>query len=430
MKFFLFLSLLFWMASVCRAQFYPSGAKWLPQDNKVIDEYMGRLLAETENSTEPLLPVVQEFQDMIENDTILYMLFSSMFTEVPQGAPYNDTIYGDPQVRDYKVALRMMNKIIRKAPEYSNSSLVGLPLSALLSWSMGTKSGFSFFVNEKVNQQLKKVLNDWSRFLLSPESCDVLNESPSGWLSTDAQNEMGGLVDLYECDPSKEYYGFTSWDDFFVREFRPGKRPVPAENASDILNVCESAPYRLVQGVNKSDTFWIKAQPYSLVHMLANDSLTDNFVGGTVYQAFLSPTSYHRWHSPVNGQVVKAYVVNGTYYSKAPSFGLNDTINEDSQSYLAEVAARAIILIESDNSDIGLVGIVLIGMAEVSSCEITVKEGDMVKKGDQLGMFHFGGSTHCLLFGPDVKWDFDFRGQQPGGNTTDIPVRGKLASLV
>jgi phosphatidylserine decarboxylase len=28
------------------------------------------------------------------------------------------------------------------------------------------------------------------------------------------------------------------------------------------------------------------------------------------------------------------------------------------------------------------------------------------KKGDEIGRFHFGGSTHCVVFGPKVKLVF------------------------
>jgi phosphatidylserine decarboxylase len=35
-------------------------------------------------------------------------------------------------------------------------------------------------------------------------------------------------------------------------------------------------------------------------------------------------------------------------------------------------------------------------MNEVSTCQITLREGDRVKKGDEIGMFHYGGSTHCI----------------------------------
>ena len=69
------------------------------------------------------------------------------------------------------------------------------------------------------------------------------------------------------------------------------------------------------------------------------------------------------------------------------------------------------------------------GMADVSSNEITVKEKDKVKKGDQLGMFHYGGSTHLLIFRPEVKIEFDTRSQTPGLRTDNILVKSKIATV-
>jgi phosphatidylserine decarboxylase len=55
-----------------------------------------------------------------------------------------------------------------------------------------------------------------------------------------------------------------------------------------IVSACESAPFAISTHVKEHDRFWLKSQPYSLRHML--DGLcVDEFVGGTVYQAFLSP---------------------------------------------------------------------------------------------------------------------------------------------
>jgi phosphatidylserine decarboxylase len=163
--------------------------------------------------------------------------------------------------------------------------------------------------------------------------------------------------------------------------------------------------------------------------MLADDPLAPQFVGGTVYQAFLSALSYHRWHSPVSGKIVKTYVQPGTYYSEAQSEGFDPSGPNDSQGYITEVATRAMIFIEADNPDIGLMCFMPVGMAEVSTCEITVYEGQHVKKGDELGMFHFGGSTHCLIFRPGVKLTFDLHGQKPGLNSSNIPVNSRIATV-
>ena len=203
----------------------------------------------------------------------------------------------------------------------------------------------------------------------------------------------------FKCDPTKPHHGFTSWDDFFTREFRNGVRPTEAPNDDTVVvNACEAAPYKLATDVKRRDKFWIKSQPYSLEHMLANDPLVDKFVGGTIYQAYLSTYSYHRWHSPVSGKVIKIQLQDGSYYSDTLAEGLDPTGTWGSQAYLTEVATRAMVFIEADNPHIGLMCFLAVGMSEVSTYEITVYEGQRIEKGQQTGMFHFGGST------PTVAW--------------------------
>lgn len=131
------------------------------------------------------------------------------------------------------------------------------------------------------------------------------------------------------------------------------------------------------------DKFWSKAQPYALQFMMDNDPWATQFEGGTVYQAFLSALSYHRWHAPVSGTVVKTYLVEGSYYSEALSEGNDPSAPNDSQGYIAEVATRALIFIEADNPDIGLMCFMAVGMAEVSTCDVKVYEGQHLTKGQE-----------------------------------------------
>jgi phosphatidylserine decarboxylase len=328
--------------------------------------------------------------------------------------------------------LELLNTIMTHAPEFNQTGLVGCPINAIFDWPMGTAAGFAAFLNDAVNRQLKQLLNGWARYLSSSDSAYVLNQDPhKGWFGADARKAMPNFDQEFKCDPGQPHHGFKSWDDFFTREFRPDVRPVarPHEDAV-IINACESAPFRIARHVKQRDRFWIKSQPYSIVHMLANDRLADRFVGGTIYQAYLSPLSYHRWHSPVNGTIVKAYVKDGSYYSEAPSEGFDPAGPNDSQAYITEVATRALIFIEADHRDIGLMCVLAVGMAEVSTCEITVYEGQRVTKGEQLGMFHYGGSTHCLIFGPQVQLEFDLHGQKPGLHSNNIQVNSRIATVV
>ncbi len=405
--------------------------EWLPSDQAILDSWIEALILEVEAEKKPLLPVIEEFKALIEGDAEIYMLFNQMFEQVPHKPPYNKDPTGKPQVRHYQHMLQLINGIMTKAPEFNKTGLVGFPINAILDWPMGTTGGFAAFLNDKVNVQLKKVLHEWAKFLGSTDSCYVLSSDPhKGWFGADARQAMPNFDEEFQCDPNKPHHGFTSWDDFFTREFRPGVRPVAApEDNAVIANACESAPYKIAHDVKWHDKFWIKAQRYSLAHMLANDEFADRFVGGTIYQAFLSALSYHRWHSPVSGRVVKAYVKDGTYYSETLAEGFDPSGPNESQAYITEVATRAIVFIEADNPAIGLMCIMFVGMAEVSTCQITVYEGQRVKKGEQIGMFHFGGSTHCLFFGPHVDLEFDLHGQTPGLDSSNIPINSRIATV-
>jgi phosphatidylserine decarboxylase len=75
---------------------------------------------------------------------------------------------------------------------------------------------------------------------------------------------------------------------------------------------------------------------------------------------------------------------------------------------------------------------IAVGMDEISSCDITVHEGQKVMKGDELGTFHLGGSTHCLVFRPEVQLDWKRDAQPPYSDVqfdqhTIIPVNSWLA---
>lgn len=224
----------------------------------------------------------------------------------------------------------------------------------------------------------------------------------------------------------------TTLADFFTRKVHDKARPVASpEDDNVIANACESKVFNIQRGAQLRDRFFAKGQPYSVLDMLGHDPLAQHFAGATVYQAFLSALSYHRWHAPVSGTIRRAFVQDGTYFSEPLFEGVGDPSNTDidtggisvGQGYLSSMAARGIIFIDADNPAIGLMAFIAIGMDEVSSIDITVKEGQHVKKGDQLGMFHFGGSTHCLLFRKGVK----VSGFPEVGRKENVPVRGRLA---
>ena len=423
---------------------------WLPSDHQKLRKWVDGLLERCPPAGSTALdPVLQDFKNYIEANGVIRLLASQMFVEVPVTPPYNLDPTLKPQIRSYDEMFAVINVILTEGPQWYKSDnadamgLIGFPINAILDWPMGTRSGYDFFTRPDVNVHWKAVLDKWGRFLASSASASVLDPK-KGWLSEEALTILAAkgndgvdsytFAQLYNCDPNAPYYGFKSWDEFFTRTFRPGIRPIaypdngppdalqPVDPTSVLVHACESTPCFRKENVKLQDTFWLKSQPYSLAEMFSGNpdrsgkEVAGPFVGGQVYQAFLSALSYHRWHAPVSGVILDVWVSAGTYYSENFYEGFANVVDNiprpdpnapnNSQPYIAEVATRGIILIQADNPNIGMMACVFIGMCEVSSCEFSVSKGSHITKGQEIGSFHFGGSTHSLVFRPQAKLKF------------------------
>ncbi|RDW75854.1 phosphatidylserine decarboxylase family protein [Coleophoma crateriformis] len=424
---------------------------WMPADHRLHKEWLQKQVDHVDKNPQTLPPVLVEFKKLIETNPRIHMYFTAMFEEIPVKRIYQQDPTGNRQIRDYEHMLQILAHILRTAPHWTDAAekvgMVGVPMNAVFDYPMSTPSGHAAFLDPEVNAMVKKVLNEWGKYLKSPESAKVLGKDKNGWFGETATKDVESVANkagdtelqfpqMFKCDPKAEYHGYKSWDDFFTRELNEeaGYRPIAApDDDSIIANACESKPFSTQRDCKLFDRFWIKGQPYSVGDMLAQDPLKEQFDGATVYQAFLSALSYHRWHSPVSGTIKKAYVVDGTYFSEPLWEGLGDPDTKEinkmgissAQGYISSLAVRAIIFIEADNKDIGLMAFIGIGMDEVSTCDITVKEGQHVKKGEQTGMFHFGGSSHCLLFRKGVQ----VGGFPEPGRDHNVPVRSAVAAV-
>lgn len=359
-----------------------------------------------------LLPAVQEFKDFIEGDPNVYTEFIRMFEGVKN------------EPKDYYTLIAMYNRAIRIAP----TPVTGPPMSMVMLEIMNTQAGFSAFTKDSLNEHYKKMMQTWTTFLKSPNSRYVLSDVPvDGWLSPEVKESLvlhypgRSFEEVFVCDESAPHYGFTSFDDFFTRRYRnvQGDRLIDeTENLQLVSAPCESSVFAIRHNVQAIDKLFIKGEAYSLHHLLCGDESVPSFIEGTIFQTFLSTTDYHHWHAPVNGTIQRIIPVPGTYFTQAPNT-LDDPFPWGSAdgkvpppylrslTYFANTAARLIMFIEADNKSVGLMCFIAIGMGEISSCEATVYEGQKVKRGDQLGMFHFGGSTCLLLFNKHAQLEID-----------------------
>lgn len=376
---------------------------WLPAEEAALARYRKTLAAHAREHADgvPMTETVRELAALAEGEPPLRMaLTRAIDEERSRGYELGYETIGE--------LMTVIDFVMTYAPPFSESGLVVCPLNALLDWPLCMPSGYAFFRDRAVNAQLKRVLNVWCGFLGGPHSRAHLNASePDGWFSAEAVKRIG--MSQFHCDPQLPYWGFASWNDFFTRRFLPDARPVAApDDPAVIVSACEAAPYHVAHDLKLLDTFWIKSQPYSLrdIFTAARGELARGFVGGSLYQAFLSAYDYHRWHAPVAGRIAHAYLVDGTYYSSTEAEGADPAGLNDSQGYMTAVATRAVIVIDADAPEIGRVACVFVGMGEVSSCMIDALPGQHVEKGEEIGYFQYGGSTYCMLFEPGVIGSF------------------------
>jgi phosphatidylserine decarboxylase len=223
-------------------------AGWLPEEQDDLEAWLAghRERVEARGEQVVLHPVLIEFQELMDSDPVVRMYMNQMIAQVPNTRPYSRR-----HLESVEQMMRLINEVLTMAPEFGpRSAMVATPLGAILDWTMGTPAGFAAFRDPRINAMLKKVLTVWCEFLSSRHSLYVLNESPSGWKSADAQRTVG--IDQYEHDPQDEHWGFSSWNDFFTRRFKDGERPVASpDDDKVIVSACESTPYGISTDVNR-----------------------------------------------------------------------------------------------------------------------------------------------------------------------------------
>jgi phosphatidylserine decarboxylase len=114
----------------------------MPTDHRIHREWLKKTVQHVDNNEQQLVPVLQEFKELIEGNTRIFMLFNSMFEEIPVKKPYCKDPTGHKQIRDYYHMLQILNHILTTAPAWTdaaeNVGMVGVPMNAIYDWPMGT----------------------------------------------------------------------------------------------------------------------------------------------------------------------------------------------------------------------------------------------------------------------------------------------------
>jgi phosphatidylserine decarboxylase len=196
---------------------------------------------------------------------------------------------------------------------------------------------------------------------------------------------------------AKKPYSFKSFNEFFYRALKPGARPIAAGDGVAVLPA--DGRHLAFQNVDAAEGFYAKGQRFDLKSFLGSEELGRDFAGGSLLISRLCPVDYHRFHFPVAGTPGEPRLINGFLYSVSP-IALRQNL-----AYLWE-NKRVVTIVESPV--FGKVAVCEIGATMVGSILQTHVPGRAVAKGEEKGLFKFGGSCVVTIFQPGrIKLDAD-----------------------
>jgi phosphatidylserine decarboxylase len=240
----------------------------------------------------------------------------------------------------------------------------------------------------------------WGSFLDTTESFD--DEVLQSFIESSPKYRVeDSLVDGKPNAPS----GWLTFNQFFARELNPGLRPIsePTDNTVVVApaDCTYKATYPIATDSTIPDITIKKTHTFaSVADLLEGSAHAGDFANGQFVHYFLGPYSYHRFHTPVAGKILECYPVSGSVYLDVNlAKGQFDAPDSSEDGYEFS-QARGVLVIDTTGSpygDIGLVAIVPIGMAQVSSVHMTATRGSDALKGDEFGYFVFGGSDIIVL---------------------------------
>jgi phosphatidylserine decarboxylase len=259
-------------------------------------------------------------------------------------------------------------------------------------------------------------------------------------------------ADLWE-EPSTGWLSFNHW---FARSWRNinEARHISGEGDDNIIVSTADSMYDgnwpIKDGIVSIDgdqNLYLKGVKVNWPIKDLLRTTSDDWKNGHFMHAFLSPTDYHRQHSPVTGKVIEARVIqnqvylqvekrkdeNGICADRAITRPMHEILRRAKNVSTTALDApddagyqwcqtRGLIVIQTEKH--GKVAVLPIGMAQVSSVILTVKVGDNVNKGDNISYFQFGGSDVVVVFEKPVK----FRSDLVAGKTK-LDVRQQMATF-
>lgn len=179
---------------------------------------------------------------------------------------------------------------------------------------------------------------------------------------------------------------YQSFNEFFIRKFKPGKRPFV--QTPGMMPAFAEARYVGFSSITPELTFPVKGKDLTAQGLLANTEWAKVFEGGPLMVARLCPVDYHRYHYPDAGKVLAHYMVHGAYDSVNPL-----ALKLKSDILIAN--ERQVSILQTEN--FGKIAYIEVGAICVGKIVQSHPWEQSFERGMEKGYFLFGGSTVVVL---------------------------------
>ncbi|MFT7667933.1 MAG: phosphatidylserine decarboxylase [Planctomycetota bacterium] len=185
---------------------------------------------------------------------------------------------------------------------------------------------------------------------------------------------------------------YPSLGAFFIRRLVDGARPI--ETDPQLIPSPVDGHFQTITTINEGSVLQAKGFSYPVRELLAGVGEEIELEGGQAWTIYLSPSDYHRIHSPEDAKLVEARWVEGARYSVAPGVL--------AKRQVLSINDRAVLLLETEHGPLllVLVGALNVGRIRVLGVEPAERaelgKGLAFDRGAELARFEMG-STIVLI---------------------------------
>ena len=197
---------------------------------------------------------------------------------------------------------------------------------------------------------------------------------------------------------------FRCFNDFFTRQVKEGRRPVDM-SADTLISPCDG--YLSAYRISPDAEFSIKHSWYNVSDLVGGADIAEEYTNGTCLVLRLGVENYHRYCYIDDGFKSRNRHIKGRYHPVQPIVVRKRPVfRQNTREYCVLYTENFGPVVQIE------VGACLVGKIE------NYREAGVIHRGEEKGLFRFGGSTIVLLFRegvlelPQEVFDDTLRGRE------------------